>query len=342
MYVLPSSEARGASYRLLPNYTDKVPFYSGLKRFQCHLNKTLGYSITDADFMFPKFQIAMEYKDEIVSDSDDSTLDENNQVVTARVNSFIRLNNLPLSQIPSDILENFESQRKRIKDVVINTDATCYQTFRASKKSASNSKENFNSLVKTDSLELTSQPIQAAILIANNQPSNYQQQQSSINKVLNPNSSILNVPCITRQIKQIQPKPPIINLGSANNNQALKQILSQPIRNITANIQSKPVVAHYSQPLKLSNIVNTTAPTTFKIVNMQQNQTINEKVAPANVSTNSVKQINESNKQNNTVIIVNQNNSLNSSGSAKQVKILSKPKVNQAVVLSNEDTRKVK
>jgi len=298
--------------------------------------------------MFPKFQIAMEYRDEVGSDSEEnaSILDENNKV-TANGHRFHRLNNLPFSQIPSEILENVENQRKRKKDVVINTDDACYQAFRLSKKSTSVKNDNIDSLVvKNESLEKTIQPMLMETSLVNIQQANCQQQQQPVVRVLNPNSSILNVPCVNRQIKQIQHKLPVINIGSASNNQTLKQMLSQPVsspafRTITTNIQPKPLVAHYGQPLKLNNMVNTPTATAYKIVNIHQNQTINEKVAPATIATNSTKVTNGSNRPNNTVMFLNnQNKSINAPSSAKQVKILSKPRANQTV--TNDDPKIVK
>jgi len=297
--------------------------------------------------MFPKFQIAMEYRDEVGSDSEEnaSILDENNKV-TPNGHRFHRLNNLPFSQIPSEILENVENQRKRKKDVVINTDDACYQAFRLSKKSTSAKNDSIDSLVvKNESLENKIQPILTETSLVNIQ-ANCQQQQQPVVRVLNPNSSILNVLCVNRQIKQIQHKLPVINIGSASSNQTLKQMLSQPIsspafRTIPANIQPKPLVAHYGQPLKLNNMVNTTTTTAYKIVNIHQNQTINEKVAPATVAPNSTKVMNESNRPNNTVMFLNnQNKSINATSTAKQVKILSKPRANQTV--TNDDPKIVK
>ena len=122
-------------------------------------------------------------------------------------------------------------------------------------------------------------------------------------------------------IKQIQPKPVVLNLSSASGNPTLKQILSQPyngsnsLRNITSqtvnltSIQNqKPQIIHYGQPLKL----NTVSSQNFKIVNIQPNQTINEKCLPTGSTSlkfQNVKILNEvpGRKDQNTVIVVNNN-----------------------------------
>ncbi len=148
MYVMPSSSARCSQ---LPKVADKVPFYSALRKFRDYL---CGYSseLSDSEIMFPDFKVALEVnaneetvtpnvnnsklnksKPDYMSDSEDnnSILDESHQPnspatpLAGNGNNhkikFVRLNNIPFSDLPADILENIKIQRKLKKNVTIIT-----------------------------------------------------------------------------------------------------------------------------------------------------------------------------------------------------------------------------
>ena len=148
MYVMPSSSARCSQ---LPKVADKVPFYAALLKFRDHLCGNIR-ELSDLEIMFPDFKVALEVnndeintpnsnnnnskiksiKKDYMSDSEDnnSMLDEsivaaqNDQNTPLNNNpkiKFVRLNNIPFSEIPNDILENLKIQRKLKKNVTIIT-----------------------------------------------------------------------------------------------------------------------------------------------------------------------------------------------------------------------------
>jgi hypothetical protein len=131
MYVLPSSEARGSSYRLLPRYTDKMPFFLGLKNLCDTLNGNLS-GLSDSDFIFPEFKVALERnKDYVGSDGEEeeNNLNESKTTGGPRGKRYQKLNNLPFSQIPSSVLDAYNSSvSKGKKDVIIPTSESIYYT----------------------------------------------------------------------------------------------------------------------------------------------------------------------------------------------------------------------
>lgn len=135
IYVLPSSEARSANYQILPKYTDKLPFYSGLKKLKEFLNGTLSHPLNDLTIIFPKFQVVLE-KEQASGDDESSSIDENNQSFNLntsksgqRTKKIYRLNNLPYSDLPASMLESLESQRILKKEVIIPSTSMLYQGY---------------------------------------------------------------------------------------------------------------------------------------------------------------------------------------------------------------------
>lgn len=334
VYVLPTSEARGPSNRLLPKHTDKVPFYFGLKQFKDNLNGQLN-TITDKDITFPDFKIILEQARDEISDSEGNTsnLDENNQLndsksTNSKVKRNYRLNNLPFSAIPVNILENYESQRLKKKEVVISVTEKCFFEKSSVKKLANNLKDGLNNTISSvinsvvmcdqgsngapsvtssisDEITADSDSFATSGAVFKNEPTIIKTELAESNQsIVKTFSPILNIP----SVQKIQPKPTVINLSSGNS--TIKQILSAPVvnynqqsvslRNITAqtvnlnqNIkisQQKPTIAHYSQPTKLT----TNLPQNFKIVNTADRtmklpvQKINEKVVPPSTSGNNI------------------------------------------------------
>ena len=130
IFVLPSSSARCSQ---LPKVVDKVPFYAALKKLRDHLNGQLSYVLSDFDIMFPDFKVALEVNKEETNKSiegneasepeENSFLDEpahdNSINSTAHKIKFVRLNNIPFSQLPNEILQNIKIQRQHKKNVTI-------------------------------------------------------------------------------------------------------------------------------------------------------------------------------------------------------------------------------
>jgi TDG/mug DNA glycosylase family protein len=125
MFVMPSSSARCSQ---LPRIIDKVPFYTALKKLKDFLRGYLS-ELNDLDITFPDFKVALdsgadtsELKKGHDSDSSENESDDLNSTATnAHRIKFVRLNNLPYSQIPSDVLENLRAQRTSKKSVTITT-----------------------------------------------------------------------------------------------------------------------------------------------------------------------------------------------------------------------------
>lgn len=123
---MPSSSARCSQ---LPKVVDKVPFYAALKKLKEHLNGRLPY-LTDMEIMFPDFKVALDSSssngttdtthDEDDDDDDDGG-DESTTPQGGRTIRFIRLNNLPYSDLPKEIMDTLNQQRQYKKSITITT-----------------------------------------------------------------------------------------------------------------------------------------------------------------------------------------------------------------------------
>jgi len=140
MFVMPSSSARCSQ---LPRVIDKSPFYIALKHFRDFLNGRLAH-LNDEDIMFPDFKVALEVDNGSTpngnkvdygsmdsgdeddqdegDDGDDDAKHTNNQTGTnGHKIKFVRLNNLPYSKIPPDLLNNLRIQKQSKKNVTLTT-----------------------------------------------------------------------------------------------------------------------------------------------------------------------------------------------------------------------------
>jgi TDG/mug DNA glycosylase family protein len=128
-FVMPSSSARCSQ---LPKVVDKVPFYLALKKLKDHLNGLRPF-LSDLDIMFPDFKVALDSsnKSAEADDSYDPTLEDtpvetphnnnNNHSTQNRTIRFVRLNNMPYSDLPKEILETLNTQRMQKKSITITT-----------------------------------------------------------------------------------------------------------------------------------------------------------------------------------------------------------------------------
>jgi TDG/mug DNA glycosylase family protein len=157
MFVLPSSSARCSQ---LPKVVDKVPFYSALRQLSEHLNGRLP-SLTDLDITFPDFKVALntgssptvaaasDIDDEMdVENDNDDASSEKTGASSSTGNGkkhehkirFVRLNNLPYSQLPANIIQSLNEQRKSKKGITITTNKNMFnvpQQQRAGSKTTS-------------------------------------------------------------------------------------------------------------------------------------------------------------------------------------------------------------
>jgi len=140
MFVMPSSSARCSQ---LPRVIDKSPFYIALKHFRDFLNGRLAH-LNDEDIMFPDFKVALEVDNGAAvngnkvdygsvdsgdedepddgDDGDDEAKQANNQNgANGHKIKFVRLNNLPYSKIPPDLLNNLRIQKQSKKNVTLTT-----------------------------------------------------------------------------------------------------------------------------------------------------------------------------------------------------------------------------
>lgn len=146
------------------------------------------------------------------------------------------------------------------------------------------------------------------------------------------------MPQAPKPLKQLQPKPAILNLSSTGN-VTLKKILSAPlshnnpaIRNINITTQSgsnkKVFIANNGQALK---------PQTYKIVQFNKTQKINQIITPKvnNSQTLNEPQLNNqiSQKDQNTVIVANAN--------IKHLKIKAKPSANTTNMTENKSDKHI-
>ena len=250
MFVLPSSSARCSQ---LPKVADKVPFYLALKKFREYLNGYLS-ELSDLEIMFPDFKVALEVSNDeaanlnsskknkdYMSDSEDnnSMLDEttNNHDSTVAGNNhkikFVRLNNIPFSEIPADILENLKVQRKLKKNVTIIT-STKDHFQKNIKKSTLFSSTNLHSHSHINpSSDLDTATSDSSDYCANsisNEPHESmkpQQMQLSQQPSSKLTSLILNVCSSATGSKSDQPSTPVLNRSSHVVEQNLKPIVVQ-------------------------------------------------------------------------------------------------------------------
>lgn len=364
VYVLPTSESRGPLFRQLPKIADKIPFYVGLKKFKDSLNGNFN-NLTDRDIMFPDFKIILEKNIDDMSDSEENTsiLDENNQLndsksALSRNKKFYRLNNLPLSAIPGNVLEIYESQRLLKKDVVIPTSEKCFFENSSLKKNTKKVKDEYSDTISSviRNVVMCDQGSNGAPSVASSVSDEATNDSDSFPGIANKSdatvktetnessqplvktfSPVLNIPSISKPFQQIQPKPTVLNLSSGNS--TIKQILSLPVtnnnnnnaslRNITAqtvnlnqNIkisQQKPTIAQYSQPTKLT----TNLAQNFKIVNSDK---IGNNKLPIKKINEKIMPINPSNSNNINVIKI------------QNVQVSNESQLNNQIVLKDQNT----
>jgi thymine-DNA glycosylase len=124
-FVMPSSSARCSQ---LPKVVDKVPFYVALKKLKDHLSGRLSY-LNDMDIMFPDFKVALDSSSTAgmtdANDDDEEDDDDGGGESTTpqggRTIRFVRLNNLPYSDLPREILDTLSQQRQHKKSVTLTT-----------------------------------------------------------------------------------------------------------------------------------------------------------------------------------------------------------------------------
>lgn len=127
-FVMPSSSARCSQ---LPKVVDKVPFYLALKKLKDHLNGLMP-NLSDMDIMFPDFKVALDSSNkQTQQDNDESTYDPSldDTPITEtpphstqnRTIRFVRLNNMPYSDLPKEILDTLNTQRMQKKSITITT-----------------------------------------------------------------------------------------------------------------------------------------------------------------------------------------------------------------------------
>ena len=164
MFVMPSSSARCSQ---LPKVVDKVPFYAALKRLRDHLASGEPLSDLDITFPDFKVALEVENNNDTTTTTtttsshrtpkrgtdaaaDNSDFDDNEDVDASNDNEcnasgaggggggvagsghgkikFVRLNNIPYSQIPGDILANLKLQRQQRKNVTLTTTKDFFNT----------------------------------------------------------------------------------------------------------------------------------------------------------------------------------------------------------------------
>ncbi|CAF1016458.1 unnamed protein product [Brachionus calyciflorus] len=117
-FSFPSTSAR---ISILPKVSDKVPFFRALKNFRDYLNGNLEH-ICEEDLIFPDFKVTYNSRELNESQNNDDSFDEETQGDVdlsqcedkddGKPKKSFRLNNLPVSQIPKDILEDIRRQQK--------------------------------------------------------------------------------------------------------------------------------------------------------------------------------------------------------------------------------------
>jgi hypothetical protein len=286
MFVLPSSSARCSQ---LPKVVDKVPFYVALKQLREHLNGRLPI-LTDLDVMFPDFKVALntgaqnQNKLELGSDDDGSggdpdglidpeeaSLDPSSNNVNGHNKKnehkikFVRLNNLPYSRLPSNILENINEQRKSKKGVTITTNTNMFNSF-GSKSSSSNSAKKIKTSSKSKTSSLSSDmetgsnlTFDDSLSIDHNFPNNNQNNQNNQNnhdhneRISNIGSIVLNLVSNNKYQQNVQNVPN----GNANNHNNVTHNVktNQPRQNFNgkaANSNNKKVsIFHSFMPLNI-------------------------------------------------------------------------------------------
>jgi hypothetical protein len=165
MFVLPSSSARCSQ---LPKVIDKVPFYAALGKLRDFLNGRLP-TLTDMDVMFPDFKVALntgsgptngaknesdsEIDEDMDEDMDDTRSSETSGANTNKKHEhkirFVRLNNLPYSQLPSNIIQSLNEQRKSKKGITITTNRNMFNV-KGPKATLSSRKKKASSLSNSD------------------------------------------------------------------------------------------------------------------------------------------------------------------------------------------------
>lgn len=254
MFVMPSSSARCSQ---LPKVADKVPFYLALRKFRDYLN---GYipELSDLEIQFPDFKVALEVcNDQIVnkksqSDSEDnSIMDEAAPDPTTPLNNhkikFVRLNNIPFSEIPFDILENLKVQRKLKKNVTIITTTKDLFQKNIKKSNLFTTHSHINPSSDLDTVTSDSSDYNSI----SNEPT--EQPPSKLTSlILNVCNSASNQPstAVVQVVKAQSPQPIqslIISSNKTSTNSTIKQILSAPVNKpcdkikILANQVNKPI-----------------------------------------------------------------------------------------------------
>lgn len=342
MYVLPSSEARGASYRLIPRYTDKLPFFLGLKHLRDTLNGTLT-GLSDNDFIFPEFKVALERaKDYIGSDGEEeeNSLNDSRATTSKVKGRYQKLNNLPYSQIPASVLNVYESTvtcRGMKKDMIIPTSEAIYYTDTG--KASSDQTSDFTSTIMSvvssvlcDQGSVGTPSVSSGFDEQMNSDSN-ESSTTSLEPIqvssFASNQLSLSSPSLQgfkpANIKPLNSKPAVINLSSGNN--TIKQILAAPINGSPRNITAQTVNLS-SQTYKIGSVTN--SPNVIKIQNILNPS----KTYEPNVQSQASPQIVR--KDMNTIIMLNQANT------NKGIKIMPKPIQSAPVkIQSGEPNRKI-
>jgi len=278
IFVLPSSSARCSQ---LPKVIDKVPFYAALKKFRDHLNGQLSYVLSDLDIMFPDFKVALEVNKEETNKSiegneasepeENSFLDEhtheNSAAAAAHKIKFVRLNNIPFSQLPSEILQTIKIQRQHKKNVTIISSTKDFfkgniakqaVTQAAAKKSICSSSittgtsSDFDTSSDSDSLsampsqaQQTSSKLSSLILNVCNSANNGTPPANN-----ETTSKPIQLNAIKLPVQISQSKPAVLTIPSntvkhmTNSNSTIKQILAAPLRiqpNTSPHINKLPV-----------------------------------------------------------------------------------------------------
>lgn len=338
MFVLPSSEARGASYRLLPRYKDKLPFFLGLKNLRDTLTGTLT-GMSDNDFIFPEFKVSLERAiDYIGSDGDEDEINLNDSRTTPRVKRYQKLNNLPYSQIPASVLHAYESSKGK-KEITVSTSEKIYYTD--DKVSSGKTSDFGSTIMAVVSSVLCDQGSVGTPSVSSgfDEQMNSDSNESSTTSMEPVNITgtyqiALSSPSV-QAIKPLNSKPAVINLSAGD--KTIKQILSAPInslRNITAQTvnlsqQTYKIVNKLNEAKSIASSA-TNSPNMIKIQSILNPSKAYEPVQNQMTSPQIVR------KNMNTIIMLNQANT------NKNIKIMAKPMQSAPVkILSAELAQKI-
>lgn len=328
MFVLPSSEARGASYRLIPKYTDKIPFFLGLKHLRDTLNGTLT-GMSENDFIFPEFKVALKRGEGYIgSDGEEEENSLNDSRTPSKVKGrYQKMNNLPYSQIPASVLDVYEStvtSKGMKKDMIIPTSEEIYYTDKG-KLSSEQTSDFSNTIMSVVSSVLCDQGSVGTPSVSSgfDEQMNSDSNESSTTSAepvgqpsLANNQMLFSAPSLQgfkpANIKPLHSKPAVINLSSGNN--TIKQILSAPINGSLRNITAQTV--NLSQQTYRVGSTGNSSTNVIKIQNILNPSKAHEP-SQSQASPQIVR------KDMNTIIMLNQ------ASTNKNIKIVPKPTVQQ-------------